>query len=136
MPCKFAVFWRVEYALSCHSSARCAGNGLKPPKGGHLRFSSVGGAVILRKKVKNSPHLRHLKWGEELVLILSTSSARWLVLHFSTISVRMSLAALLHSGNRKEVSHMELLTKIFVSVVANVISHYIRKWLDRYGKGK
>ncbi len=31
---------------------------------------------------------------------------------------------------------MELLTKIFVSVVANVISHYIRKWLDRYGKGK
>ena len=34
LPCKFAVFWRVEYALSCHSSARCAGNGLKPPKGG------------------------------------------------------------------------------------------------------
>lgn len=46
------------------------------------------------------------------------------------------LAALLQSGNRKEVSALELLTKILVSVVANVISHYIRKWLDRCGKGK
>lgn len=58
---------------------------------------------------------------------------------YIALSVEMwynALAALLQSGNRKEVSALEILTRILVSVVASVISRYICKWLDRNNKGK
>ena len=46
-------------------------------------------------------------------------------------------AALLHSGNRREVSRMaEILTNIIVAVVAQVIADRLCKWLDSYRKGK
>ena len=45
-------------------------------------------------------------------------------------------AALLQSGNRKEVSALEFLTSILVAVEAGVISHCVCKWLDGHGKGK
>lgn len=39
-------------------------------------------------------------------------------------------AALLQSGNRKEVSALEIFTSVLVAVAAGVISHCICKWLD------
>ena len=45
-------------------------------------------------------------------------------------------AALLQTGNRKEVSTLEHLIGFLLAVAANVVSDYIRKWLDRAGKGK
>ena len=45
-------------------------------------------------------------------------------------------AALLQSGNRKEVSALEYFANFLVSVGASVVAYYIRKWLDGHGKGK
>lgn len=44
-------------------------------------------------------------------------------------------AALLQSGNRKEVLGMDVLSSILVAVAAGVLSHCICKWLDGHGKG-
>ena len=45
-------------------------------------------------------------------------------------------AALLQSGNRKEVSGVEYLCNFLVAVGASVVAYCIRKWLDGHGKGK
>lgn len=46
-------------------------------------------------------------------------------------------AALLHSGNRREVSLMvQIVTDIIVAVVAQVIADCLCKWLDNYRKGQ
>ena len=46
-------------------------------------------------------------------------------------------AALLHSGNRREVSLMvQILTDIIVAVAAQVIADRLCKWLDNYRKGQ
>lgn len=46
-------------------------------------------------------------------------------------------AALLHSGNRREVSLMvQILTDIIVAVIAQVIADRLCKWLDNYRKGQ
>ena len=46
-------------------------------------------------------------------------------------------AALLHSGNRREVSRMvQILTDIIVAVIAQVIADRLCKWLDNYRKGQ
>lgn len=37
----------------------------------------------------------------------------------------------LHSGIRKEVISMEYIITIFLAVMAQVIGHYVCKWLDR-----
>lgn len=58
----FFGVWNTPYPAIPPPGVR--GMDLSPLKGGLLCFSSVGGAVILRKKVKNYPHLRRLKWGE------------------------------------------------------------------------
>ena len=46
-------------------------------------------------------------------------------------------AALLYSGNRREVSRMvQILTDVIVGVVAQVIADSLCKWLDAYRKGE
>lgn len=46
-------------------------------------------------------------------------------------------AALLHSGNRREVSLMvQIVTDIIVAVAAQVIADRLCKWLDNYRKGQ
>ena len=46
-------------------------------------------------------------------------------------------AALLQSGNRKEVCVMEeILTSFLVSVIASVAGNCVSKWLGRHRKGK
>ena len=46
-------------------------------------------------------------------------------------------AALLHSGNRREVSRMvQIVTDIIVAVAAQVIADRLCKWLDNYRKGQ
>lgn len=46
-------------------------------------------------------------------------------------------AALLHSGNRREVSLMvQILTDIIVAVIAQVIADRLCKWLDSCHKGQ
>ena len=45
-------------------------------------------------------------------------------------------AALLQSGNRKEVLGLEYFANFLVAVGASVVAYYIRKWLDGHGKGK
>lgn len=45
-------------------------------------------------------------------------------------------AALLQTGNRKEVDAVEHVINFFVAVAASVAASYIRKWLDRTGKGR
>ena len=46
-------------------------------------------------------------------------------------------AALLHSGNRREVSLMvQILTDIIVAVAAQVIADRLCKWLDSCHKGQ
>lgn len=46
-------------------------------------------------------------------------------------------AALLHSGNRREVSRMvQILTDIIVAVAAQMIADRLCKWLDNYRKGQ
>ena len=39
-------------------------------------------------------------------------------------------AALLHSGNRREVYFVDSIVSFFVSVVAGIVTYYICKWLD------
>lgn len=47
------------------------------------------------------------------------------------------IAALTYSGNREWVCKMDSLFNSFlVTVVANVVSYYICKWLDSHRKGK
>lgn len=36
----------------------------------------------------------------------------------------------LHTGNRKEVNHMDFFTSLIVTIVGGVICHCIIKWLD------
>lgn len=46
-------------------------------------------------------------------------------------------AALLHSGDRREVSQMvQIVTDIIVAVAAQVIADRLCKWLDNYRKGQ
>ena len=46
-------------------------------------------------------------------------------------------AALLHSGNRREVSRMiDIFTNFIVAVAAQVTANYLCKWLDSHRKGK
>ena len=37
----------------------------------------------------------------------------------------------LQSASRKEVSTMEYIITVFLAVMAQVIGHYVCKWLDR-----
>ena len=47
------------------------------------------------------------------------------------------IAALTYSGNREGVCKMDSLFNSFlVTVVANVVSYYICKWLDRFDKDR
>ena len=47
-------------------------------------------------------------------------------------------AALLHSGNREEVSHtmIQVLIDFTVAVAAQVTAYYLCKWLNDHHKGK
>lgn len=45
-------------------------------------------------------------------------------------------AALLQSGNRKEVGSMEYLISFFVAVAADAVGYFIHRWLDRHSKGQ
>ena len=46
-------------------------------------------------------------------------------------------AALLHSGNRREVSRMiDIFTNFIVAVAAQVAATYLCKWLESHRKGK
>lgn len=45
-------------------------------------------------------------------------------------------AALLHTGNRKEVCGLEILTSYLVSLAAGIVGCYVYKWLERHRKGK
>ena len=47
-------------------------------------------------------------------------------------------AALLHSGNRREVSHrmIQVLIDFIVAVAAQVTAYYLCKWLNDHPKGK
>ena len=47
-------------------------------------------------------------------------------------------AALLHSGNREEVSHtmIQVLIDFIVAVAAQVTAYYLCKWLNDHHKGK
>ena len=47
-------------------------------------------------------------------------------------------AALLHSGNRREVSHrmIQVLIDFIVAVAAQVTAYYLCKWLNDHHKGK
>lgn len=45
-------------------------------------------------------------------------------------------AALLHTGNRKEVCGLEILTSFLVSLAAGIVGYFVCKWLDRHRKGK
>lgn len=45
-------------------------------------------------------------------------------------------AALPQSGNGKGVESMEHLISFFVAIAADTVGYFIRKWLDRHGKGQ
>ena len=40
-----------------------------------------------------------------------------------------------HSGIRKEVTNMNCLLSLLVAITAQVIGHYMCKWLDRHNSG-
>ena len=45
-------------------------------------------------------------------------------------------AALLQTGNRKEVSVLEYIINFILTVIGNIVADCVNKWLDRKRRGK